>query len=180
MRMTENQDLPAKKGKPTPSRKEQEAANRRPLVGDRSKEGRAAERAKITEQRRIAREGMMRGEEKYLPSRDRGPQKKFARDIVDSRFTAGELVMPSMFLFLITTATNIYELQLISLVLMWGLFIVVILDALIIGRRVKKLMIAKYTEANVEKGVAWYAGMRSLQMRPMRLPKPQVKRGHKL
>jgi hypothetical protein len=56
----------------------------------------------------------------------------------------------------------------------------VIIDALIIGRRVKKLSAQKYTEANVEKGIAWYAGMRSLQMRPMRLPKPQVKRGHKL
>jgi hypothetical protein len=63
---------------------------------------------------------------------------------------------------------------------MLGLFVVVIIDALIIGRRVKKLSAQKYTEANVEKGIAWYAGMRSLQMRPMRLPKPQVKRGHKL
>lgn len=178
--MTENQDSPLGKGKATPSRKQQEAANRRPLVGDKSKEAKAAERARLSEERRIAREGMMRGEEKYLPIRDRGPQKRFARDIVDSRFTAGELVMPAMFLFLITTATNIYELQLISLVLMWGLFVVVILDALIIGRRVKKLTTQKHTEANVEKGIAWYAGMRSLQMRPMRLPKPQVKRGHKL
>jgi hypothetical protein len=178
--MTENQDSPLGKGKATPSRKQQEAANRRPLVGDKSKEAKAAERARLSEERRIAREGMMRGEEKYLPIRDRGPQKRFARDIVDSRFTAGELVMPAMFLFLITTATNIYELQLISLALMWGLFVVVILDALIIGRRVKKLMAQKHTEASVEKGIAWYAGMRSLQMRPMRLPKPQVKRGHKL
>lgn len=178
--MTENQDLLPGKGKATPSRKQQEAANRRPLVGDKSKEGRAAEKAKLNAERRTAREGMMRGEEKYLPVRDRGPQKRFARDIVDSRFTAGELVMPSMFIFLITTATNIYSLQLASLVLMWGLFVVVIIDALVIGRRTKKLMIGKHTETNVEKGIAWYAGMRSLQMRPMRLPKPQVKRGHKL
>ena len=178
--MTENQDSPLGKGKATPSRKQQEAANRRPLVGDKSKEARAAEKARLSEERRIAREGMMRGEEKYLPIRDRGPQKRFARDIVDSRFTAGELVMPAMFIFLITTATNIYALQLASLVLMWGLFVVVIIDALIIGRRVKKLSAQRHTEANVEKGIAWYAGMRSLQMRPMRLPKPQVKRGHKL
>lgn len=178
--MTENQDSPLGKGKATPSRKQQEAANRRPLVGDKSKEARAAEKARLSEERRIAREGMMRGEEKYLPIRDRGPQKRFARDIVDSRFTAGELVMPAMFIFLITTATNIIQLQVASLVLMWGLFVVVIIDALIIGRRVKKLSAQKHTEANVEKGIAWYAGMRSLQMRPMRLPKPQVKRGHKL
>ena len=178
--MTENQDSPLGKGKATPSRKQQEAANRRPLVGDKSKEAKAAEKARLSEERRIAREGMMRGEEKYLPIRDRGPQKRFARDIVDSRFTAGEMVMPAMFIFLITTATNIYELKVASLVLMWGLFVVVIIDALIIGRRVKKLSAQKHTEANVEKGIAWYAGLRSLQMRPMRLPKPQVKRGHKL
>jgi Flp pilus assembly protein TadB len=178
--MTETQDSQLGKGKATPSRKQQEAANRRPLVGDKSKEARAAEKARLSEERRIAREGMMRGEEKYLPIRDRGPQKRFAREVVDSRFTAGELVMPAMFIFLITTATNIYALQLASLILMWGLFVVVIIDALILGRRVKKLSAQKYTEANVEKGIAWYAAMRSLQMRPMRLPKPQVKRGHKL
>lgn len=166
------------KGKATPSRKQQEAANRRPLVGDKSKEARAAAKARLAAERREAREGMMRGEEKYLPVRDRGPQKRFARDVVDSRFTAGEMVMPAMFIFLITTATNIYTLQLISLVLMWGLFVVVILDALVIGRRVKKLVAQKF--GSIEKSLAWYAGMRSLQMRPMRLPKPQVKRGHKL
>lgn len=172
----ENQEVKGK-GKATPSRKQQEAANRRPLVGDKSKEGRAAAKARLAAERREAREGMMRGDEKYLPIRDRGPQKRFARDVVDSRFTAGELVMPAMFIFLITTATNIYTLQLISLLLMWGLFIVVIIDALIIGRRVKKLVGQKF--GSVEKSLAWYGGMRSLQMRPMRLPKPQVKRGHK-
>jgi hypothetical protein len=122
---------------------------------------------------------MMRGEDKYLPLKDRGPQKRLARDIVDARFTAGELVMPAMVLFLITTATNVYYLQLASLILMWGLFAVVIIDAFLLGRKAKKVISEKYSTQTVERGLAWYAGMRSIQMRPMRLPKPQVKRGTK-
>lgn len=179
MSETEKNSTAAKKGKATPSRKQQEAANRRPLVGDKSKEGREAYKSRVAKERREAREGMMRGEDKYLPIKDRGPQKRLARDIVDARFTAGELVMPAMVLFLITTATNIYYLQLASLVLMWGLFAVVILDAFLLGRKTKKVIAQKYGNQSADRGLAWYAGMRSIQMRPMRLPKPQVKRGTK-
>lgn len=167
------------KGKATPSRKQQEAANRRPLVGDKSKEGRAALKERLAQERRIAREGMMRGEDKYLPIKDRGPQKRLARDIVDARFTAGELVMPAMVLFLITSVIDIFMLQLTAVIAMWGLFVVVIVDAYVIGRKVKQVVGAKHGDASLERGLAWYAGMRSIQMRPMRLPKPQVKRGTK-
>jgi len=169
----------AGKGKATPSRKQQEAANRRPLVGDKSKEGRAAQKERLAQERRIAREGMMRGEDKYLPIKDRGPQKRLARDVVDARFTAGEAVMPAMILFLITSVIDIFMIQLIAVVSMWGLFVVVIVDAYVIGRKVKQVVGAKYGEATLERGLAWYAGMRSIQLRPMRLPKPQVKRGTK-
>lgn len=167
------------KGKATPSRKQQEAANRRPLVGDKSKEGRAAQKERLAQERRIAREGMMRGEDKYLPIKDRGPQKRLARDIVDARFTAGELVMPAMVLFLITSVIDIFAVQLTAVIAMWGLFVVVIVDAYVIGRKVKQVVGAKHGDASLERGLAWYAGMRSIQMRPMRLPKPQVKRGTK-
>ena len=121
----------------------------------------------------------MRGEDKYLPIKDRGPQKRLARDIVDARFTAGELVMPAMVIFLITTATDIIYLQVASLVLMWGLFVVVIIDAFLLGRKAKKVIGEKYANQTIERGLAMYAGLRSIQMRPMRLPKPQVKRGTK-
>jgi len=130
-------------------------------------------------ERKAAREGMLRGEEKYLPLRDRGPQKKMVRDIVDARFSLGEMILPAMFIFLIATTVDIYYVQLASLIVMWILFAAVVADALIIGRRVERELSAKFGYGKLERGLRWYAAMRSLQMRPMRMPKPQVKRGKK-
>ncbi len=80
------------KGRPTPSRKEQEKLRKKPLVGDKSQEAKRIEKQRIREERAKIREGMMQGDERYLTSRDRGPQRKLVRDLVDSRFTVGELV----------------------------------------------------------------------------------------
>lgn len=167
------------KGQATPTRKEREAANRRPLVGEKTKEAKKLSREQLAAERKVAREGMLRGEEKYLPIRDRGPQKKMVRDIVDARFSLGEMILPAMFIFLIATTVNIYYVQLASLIVMWILFAAVVADALIIGRRVERELSAKFGYGKLERGLRWYAAMRSLQMRPMRMPKPQVKRGKK-
>lgn len=167
------------KGQATPKRKEREAANRRPLVGDKSKEAKKLSKEQIAAERKAAREGMMRGEEKYLTIRDRGPQKKMARDIVDSRFTLGEMILPAMFVFLIATTIDNYTVQLASLITMWILFAAVVADALIISRRVERELSAKFGYGKLERGLRWYSAMRSIQMRPMRMPKPQVKRGKK-
>jgi hypothetical protein len=70
--------------------------------------------------------------------------------------------------------------QLFTLFAMWTLFIIIGIDAFFIGRRVNRALENKYGKGKVEKGVRWYAAMRSIQMRPMRLPKPQVKRGDKV
>ena len=81
----DTKNKPAGKGRPTPTRKEREKANFKPIVGDRSKEARAAARAKSTEANRKARQAMMAGDERYLLSRDKGPQRKIARDFLDSK-----------------------------------------------------------------------------------------------
>jgi hypothetical protein len=167
------------KGQATPTRKEREAANRRPLVGEKTKEGRKLSREQVAAERKAAREGMLRGEEKYLPIRDRGPQKKMVRDIVDARFSLGEMILPAMFIFLIATTVDIYTVQLASLITMWILFAAIVADALIVGRRVERELSVKFGYGKLERGLRWYAAMRSLQMRPMRMPKPQVKRGKK-
>jgi hypothetical protein len=62
---------------------------------------------------------------------------------------------------------------------LWLFFALTIIDATIAGYLVRKGLRAKYGVDNVENGVRWYAAMRSLQMRGLRLPKAQVKRGEK-
>jgi hypothetical protein len=172
------------KGKPTPARKQQEQLRKKPVVGNRSPEAKRAAKRALQAERAKAREGLANGEERYLTARDRGPQRKLARDIVDSRFTAGELVLPALFLVIIISSVRTDDavvdlyIQLGTLIAMWGLFATVALDGFILGKKTQRVVQEKYGD-NAEKGLRWYAAMRSIQMRGMRLPKPQVKRGNK-
>ena len=122
----------------------------------------------------------MSGDERYLTSRDRGPQRKMVRDLVDSRFTVGELVLPGLVVVVMVTFVDSIEVQFYSLVAMWALFLAVAFDAFMHGIRVKSKLKERYGADKVEKGVRWYAAMRSIQMRSLRIPKPQVKRGEKI
>jgi hypothetical protein len=166
------------KGRPTPSRAEQEAARRRPLVAD-TKEAKAAARAQMREQRERAQAGMAAGDDKYLPPRDKGPQRRFVRDFVDSGWHLGEAVMPAMVLVILATFLPIAALQYYAFVGLWIFIILAVIDMIVLGARVKKKAAAKFGKERLEKGLGWYAAMRSLQMRFMRLPKPQVKRGQR-
>lgn len=162
------------KGHATPSRKEREAANKRPLVPNDRKEAARMERARANEERNRARIGLAAGDERYLPMRDRGPQKKFARDFVDARYNVGELMVPFMFLVIIMTFIPSLPVQESSFLVLWAFFFIALTDVMILSIQLRKRITAKF--GSVDKGVRWYAGMRSLQMRPLRLPKPQVKR----
>jgi hypothetical protein len=93
-------------------------------------------------------------------------------------------VLPALFLVIIISSIRTEDavldlyIQLGTLITRWGLCIAVGLDGFILGKKTQKIMEAKYGD-KVEKGLRWYAAMRSIQMRGMRLPKPQVKRGNK-
>jgi hypothetical protein len=183
-----DQPTPAGKGQPTPSRKEREAANKRPLVPTSAKKTKA-ERRKLADQRAQARAGFEAGEERYLPVRDKGPQRRFARDFVDARFTAGEFMIPMMFAVIIATLIPNYNevdgsgglsdsaatVQLTVLIGLYGFFAVGIVDALLMSRKLAARLTEKFGEA--EKGIRLYAGIRAFQFRPLRAPKPQVRRG---
>jgi hypothetical protein len=166
------------KGRPTPSRAEQEAARKRPLVAD-TKEAKARARSELAAQREKARIGMAAGDDRYLPVKDKGPQRKFVRDLVDSGWHLAELVMPVMVVVLLLMFVNIPFLQFYSYVALWGFILVAVLDMVLTSFRVKKAARAKFGEDRIERGLGWYGAMRIVQMRFMRLPKPQVKRGQR-
>jgi hypothetical protein len=69
--------------------------------------------------------------------------------------------------------------QVYAMLLLWAFFAIAVLDAIWLGISVKKKLAAKFGENSVERGVRWYAAMRAFQMRVLRLPKPQVKRGQR-
>jgi hypothetical protein len=165
------------KGQPTPSRREREAANKRPLVPDDRKAANKEARAKMAVAREKARVGIANGEERYLPERDKGPQKRYVRDYVDARTSIGEFMIPVMFLVIIITFVPDPSTQVIAMLTLWLFFGLAVIDSVILGFLVRKKLRAKFGEDRVERGVRWYAAMRSLQLRVMRLPKPQVKRG---
>lgn len=164
------------KGRPTPTRREREAANQRPLVAS-GKEAQKAQRARLAEQRDRARVGLANGEERFLPDRDKGPQRKFIRDHVDARFSVGEAMIPIMVVVILLTLVQSAVVQSAVLLVLWGFFALAVVDCLIVGRSVNRKLAAKYGTENLRKGNRWYAAMRAMQLKPMRLPKPQVKRG---
>lgn len=164
------------KGHATPTRKEKEAARKQPLVSSDRAAARRQARTQLQTQREKARIGMANGEEKYLPARDRGPQKRFVRDYIDARFNVGELLIPLMFAVIILTFFPQPEVQTIGIIALWASFLVAISDCVIVGFILNRKLAAKFGVGKVER-IRWYAAMRALQLRVMRLPKPQVKRG---
>ncbi|WP_374010282.1 DUF3043 domain-containing protein [Leifsonia sp. LS-T14] len=165
------------KGAPTPTRREQEAARKRPLVPTDRKEAARDARAKQAEAREKARLGMAAGDDRYLTARDRGPQRRYVRDYVDARFSIGEFLIPVMLIVIILTFLPWPAMQVYGLFALWGFFLIAVIDCVVLGFLIQRRIGAKFGTTKVERGLRWYGAMRALQLRIMRLPKPQVKRG---
>ncbi|BDZ57721.1 DUF3043 family protein [Barrientosiimonas humi] len=167
------------KGRPTPKRREQEAARRKPLVPADREAAKKQSKEQARASRLAQREAMNRGDESALPPRDRGPIKKFIRNSVDSRLSVGEILLPLMLIVLVLMFVRLgAAVQLAAMILVWGIVIAGILDAVLMWRRTKKAIVEKFGQ-EPPKGSASYAIMRSFQMRISRVPRPQVARGDK-
>lgn len=163
------------KGVPTPRRKDQEAARRRPLVPEDRKAAKKADREAMAAERAKMRQALETGDERHMPVRDRGPQKRFVRDYVDARWSIGEFLLPVVFLYILLMFIPGREFQLVLMYSLYALVALVIIDSIILGSKIRKALEAKFGVA--EPGTKMYAIMRALQFRRLRLPKPQVKRG---
>ncbi|MGH1562609.1 DUF3043 domain-containing protein [Mumia sp. DW29H23] len=168
---------PDGKGRPTPTRKEAEAARKAALKSPTSRKDLArADRDRRAKDRVKVREAMSTGDDRYLPARDKGPVRRLVRNVVDSRRNVGEYLMPVLVIILLVSlvrapwaVTAIYTLWLVTIV---G----TIVDSFLLVRRVKREVREKFPEAST-RGLTGYAILRSTQIRRLRLPKPQVRHG---
>ena len=167
-----------RKGRPTRKRKEAQVRPGASLAPALTKEQKKAQRAELRVKRLAQRDAFMRGEEHALPARDRGPVRRFVRNTVDARLNIGEYFLPIIFVVLLLSMTRNQNVALLSILLMYLVLIVAVIDGLLLGRRVKRKVASKFPNEST-KGLAMYAFLRSTQMRRMRAPKPLVKRGEK-
>jgi len=153
-------------------------ARRKSLAGPKlNREERRANSAVRRAQMAERRERMMAGDERYLLSRDQGPVRRFVRDVVDARRNVLGLFMPSA-LMLLLVMFAVPQLQLYVSPAMTVLMGLMLLDAIILGRKVARRVDEKFpndTESRWKLGL--YAAGRASQMRRLRTPRPQVKHG---
>lgn len=170
-------ERPGAKNRPTPKRRDQEAANRRPLVVTDRKAAARAEREHRRQASLAVRQAMVTGDESRMPARDRGPVRRYIRDAVDSRFSIGEVLLPAMLVaLLLSLIPQVWALTLVFAIV-YGLVFLSIIDAWLLWRRLKKELGAKFGADQIPSGSMMYAVMRTFQVRRTRLPRPMIARG---
>lgn len=177
---------PAKKGRPTPTRKEAEEARKAALASNKitgkskgmdKKAAKQADREAMRQERMRTREALLRGDESAMPPRDRGPVRRAARDFVDSRRTVAEYFVPVAVVVLLIGMSRNLTLQTIVTFVWLGILILVIADTAYMMFKMNKVLKEKFPNKAERKGVTFYAVMRAMQIRRLRLPPPLFKAG---
>src|SRR5262249_52478061 len=136
------------------------------------REVKAAQREHMSDRR----ERMMAGEEGYLLPRDKGPVRRYVRDVVDARRSLLGLFMPAAFaMIFVMLAVPSPQIQVLISPAMLVLVLIMLIDGFILGRKVNKLVDQKFPK-DTESGwrLGFYAASRASQLRRMRAPRPQV------
>lgn len=168
------------KGRPTPKRRDAEKRNRQPITAPRTrKEAYRQARDRQAVDRKKSREGVARGDQRYMLKRDQGPVRQLARDFVDSRRTFGEFFMYLTILVVVLSiaaplTVRVY-LQTFALPVV---LVIIIGESVYISNRVKKLAHERFPDESVQ-GAGLYAATRSMQIRRLRMPQARLKPGQK-
>lgn len=179
-------EQPAKKGRPTRTRREAELANKRPLVPNDRKLAKQIEREKRNEAYARQQLALQTGDERYLPYRDKGKARRFTRDYIDARWSFSEFLLPMMLLFLVVSlgigllgsnpelATTV---MLAVTVALYSFFVFSIAEGIWVWQKIKRRFNAHYPKEIIPKGTWFYCYSRMIMARRWRSPKPQAARG---
>ncbi|GAA4406148.1 hypothetical protein GCM10023168_20600 [Fodinibacter luteus] len=166
------------KNRPTPKRRDQEAARRQPLVVTDRKRAKQLDRQRRNEQMARTRQAMISGDDAGLPPRDKGPVRRYMRDHIDARRNLAEFMLPVMLIVLALSFLRTNEILFFVTLMTYGVLLAAVLDTVFMWRGLRKKLTAKFgEEAARAKGNAMYAAMRAFQLRRSRMPRAMVKRG---
>ena len=157
-----------KKDRPTPTRKEAEAARRQRITTTLSKKEARAAASRHSRAERM----------KAISAREAAPEKVLMRDYIDARFNLGEFLLPSVVVILAITILGSYwqAVTLIATLAMYLFIFGVFVDGYLMWRGFKKVLAARLPKAS-PKGLLLYGMTRSTQIRRFRSPAPRIKRG---
>ncbi|WP_405104117.1 DUF3043 domain-containing protein [Micromonospora sp. NBC_01412] len=111
--------------------------------------------------------------------RDRGPAKLLARNVVDSRRTIGTWFFGGALIVLLGSNQAMPPIVRLISNILWGVLALgVVIDSILISRKIKKLVQERLPTSGERMGSLYlYAIMRSITFRRMRAPEPRVKVG---
>jgi Protein of unknown function (DUF3043) len=174
--LTAQQLKAAGKGRPTPKR--HEAQGRRPGPPPPPPTTRKEAYKRLREQqsstRAQNRRAMLAGDENHLPARDRGPVRKLVRDLVDSRRNVGGLFLAVAGVALIGTVVPNLAVRAYATFLLFGYFLVLVVDSVVLGRKISRTVADRFPQEKRSRGVVWYGISRATMVRRWRFPKPEV------
>jgi hypothetical protein len=178
----EPQGKPGGKGRPTPTRREAEAARKATFKKPANRrEAAAIRREKVRSERGKMQDAMRTGDDRYLPAADKGPVRRFARDYVDARYSAMEFALPV--LLVVSLVGVVFSSQFPWLagvvnLLFLAMILMIAADWFLLSAGLRKAVSVKFPKEST-KGLSFYAVRRTMQMRRWRMPKPMVQRGEK-
>jgi hypothetical protein len=163
-------------GQATPKRKAGGRVVESPPANRREAWRRA--RAKQRESRQEQRAGMMAGKEEFLMKRDKGPERAYVRDIVDSRRNFTTFFMPLALVVVVGSLFSDPTIRIIANMIWYLIALGIVLDSIALSQKVKRLMKQKFPkDPNKPRSYYFYAIMRALSPRRMRTPAARVSRG---
>jgi hypothetical protein len=137
------------------------------------------DRDRMKAERAESRAGMMAGKDEYLLPRDKGPERKLVRDIVDARRNVATYFFGGLFLVLIGSSTAWPPIVQAGANMLW-IFLVLALavDSYFLCRRIKAILRERLPKSDQKPGrLYFYAIMRAITFRRMRIPKAAVNLG---
>ena len=167
------------KGRPTPTRKEAEAANRRPLVPKDRKAAKREARARRDAEFQREQLAMKTGDEAQLPYAHKGPVRRWARDYIDARFNIASYFFGLALAVLLLVFLQILnpDIAVIAMVILYGVMLIMLIDSFIASGKMKKTAVEKFGDDRVPRGIRWQMFGRTFYPRRWRRPIPMVDRG---